>query len=282
MRIGYADTANGAIHYAEAGSGDPLLLLHATPRSHRYFRRMLPLLAPHVRAIAVDTPGFGQSHRLPQPTTIASIAECFVRFLDALGIDRAHLFGLHTGNKIAAALAAGWPSRVDRVVLAGQTHSLILDKTERDAAIRRIVEHYFPEYGESPDGAHLVRHWAAANAEVQALWWPQRLRTGATVDVLAVENAEAQVIDYLNGRLGIFPVYQAIFSFDMEAALRRIEAPTLILELLTPEETHFGEQAPRVAAIMRQARTAAVRGDGDIVETSPEEPTAAVLQFLHQ
>jgi pimeloyl-ACP methyl ester carboxylesterase len=280
VRYGYASTPCGDVHHAQDGAGEPLLLLHATPRSHRYFRHMLPLLAPHCRAIAVDTPGFGNSHALPEPASIRSIAECFVHCLDALGIERAHVFGLHTGNKIAAALAADWPDRVGRVVLAGQTHSLILDKAVRDEAIRQIVEHYFPQFGESPDGAHHVRHWAAANAELQALWWPQRLRTAAAVGRRDVENAEAQVIDYLNGRRSIVPVYQAIFSFDMEETLRRIEAPTLVLELLTPQETHFGAQAERLAAIMKRGRAVAVQGDGDLLETDPSEITGAVMGFL--
>ena len=168
MRVAYAQVPSGLIHYAEAGSGEPLLLLHATPRSHRYFRHALERFAPRFRAIAVDTPGFGNSHPLPALASIRSIAECFMQFLDALGIERAHFFGLHTGNKIVAALAAEWPSRIASAVLAGQTHSLILDKGGRDEAIRQIVDHYFPQYGETSDGAHLVRRWAAVHAEVQS------------------------------------------------------------------------------------------------------------------
>lgn len=280
MRPGYAETSRGAMHFAEAGTGEAVLLLHATPRSHRYFRRLLPLLAPRWRAIAVDTPGFGHSHPLPPSPTMHAIAECFVEFLDALGIRRAHLVGLHTGNKIAAALAADWPERIGSVVLAGQTHSLILDKPARDEAIRRIVEHHFPQYAESADGAHRVRQWAAANAELQGLWWPQPLRTAASVSAAQVEDAEAQVIDYLQGWRSIVPTYRAIFDFDMEAALRRIEARSLVLELLTAGEMHFGEQARRLCAVMKRAQPASMQGDGEVFETRAGDCSAAILGFL--
>lgn len=280
MRPGYAETPRGSMHYAEAGTGEPLLLLHATPRSHRYFRYMLPRLAPRFRAIAVDTPGFGNSHPLPGPPTIRSIAECFVHFLDALGIERAHFFGLHTGNKIVAALAAEWPSRVKSAVLAGQTHSLILEKGGRDEAIRQIVDHYFPNYAESEDGAHLIRRWAAVHAEVQALWWPQPLRTAARIQASDTDNAEAQVIDYLEGWRSIVPVYEAIFAFDMEDALRRMEARTLVLELVTPHEERLGRQAERLCAVMKNAQAAAVHADGDVLESRPDEVTETVLRFL--
>lgn len=279
-RPGYAQTPRGFMHYVEAGTGEPLLLLHANPRSLRYFRYALPSFAQRARAIAVDIPGFGSSHPVPDPPSIRSIAECFVYFLDALGVERANFFGLHTGNKIVAALAAEWPSRVASAVLAGQTHSLILDKAGRDAAIREIVDHYFPQYPDSADGAHLVRRWAAVHAEVQALWWPQRLRTAAAIRALDADNAEAHVLDYLQGWRSIVPVYEAIFAFDMEECLRRMEARTLVLELVTPHEERLGRQAERVCAVMKNAQPAAVHADGEVLETNPDELVQTVLRFL--
>lgn len=280
MRRGYALTPQGEIHYAETGAGEAVLLLHANPRSHRYFRHVLPLLGARHRAIAADIPGFGDSHPLPRPASIPGLAECLVNFLDALGLGRAHVVGLHTGNKIAAALAAGWPDRVGAVVLAGQTHSLIPDKAGRDAAIRHIVEHYFPRYGESPDGAHHVRGWAAAHAEVQGLWWPQRLRTAAGIEAGDIERAEEQVIDYLKSWRSIVPVYEAIFAFDLEQAMRRIRARTLVMELQTPEEAHLGAQAGKVCALIPGAQALTLQGDGEAFETQPAALAQAILDFL--
>lgn len=280
MRPAYALTSQGAIHYAEAGTGEPVLLLHANPRSHRYFRHVLPLLGEHYRTIAADIPGFGNSHPVPQPASIDGLAECFVRFLDAPGIERAHLVGLHTGNKIAAALAAGWPDRVGTVILAGQTHSLIPDKAGRDAAIRHIVEHYFPRYAEHADGAHRIRQWAAVHAEAQGLWWPQRLRTAARVEAADIENAEEQVVDFLNSWRSIAPVYEAIFAFDLEGAMRRIRARTLVLELQTPEEAHLGEQAEKICALIPGAQSLTINGDGEAFETQPAALAQAILRFL--
>lgn len=277
----YARTPSGAVHYAQTGDGPPLLLLHATPGSYRAYLNMLPLLAPHFRAIAVDTPGFGNSDPPPGKTTIDGLAECLVRLLDALGIERAHVFGLHTGNKIAAALGAVWPTRIDRIVLAGQTHSLIVDHVGRGDAIRALVDHYFPAYGDSIDGTHYLRRWVAAHADVEKLWWPPRLLTGATVTAKDVEWAEAQVIDYLLGWRAIMPTYEAIFAFDLAAAMRRIDAPTLVLELLTSHESHFGEQAPAICRIMKRAQSAALAdADGAVLHTRPDEVVRAILPFL--
>ena len=202
-------------------------------------------------------------------------------FLDSLHIESTHVFGLHTGNKIAAALAAGWPQRVRRVVLAGQTHSLVVDRSARDAAINAIVEHYFPDYAQSTDGSHLLRQWAAARAEVESLWWPGRLLNTATIHPAQIEAAEHQVSDYLMGWRAIVPTYRAIFDFDMEQALRRVQAHTLILELLTAHEAHFGRQGEVIQRLMPQAECAVLQdADGSALYDRADDIAAATLPFL--
>ena len=280
-RPGYARTEQGAVHYVEAGAGPPLLLLHATPGSHRAFRYLIPLLAPHFRTIAVDTPGYGNSDPVPGKCTIESIALSLVGLLDALSLPRAHLLGLHTGNKIAAAMAADCPGRVHRVVLAGQTHSLIVDRAGRDAAIRDLVDHYFPRFGASGDGSHHVRSWLIAQADVQALWWPPTLLRDGSVASKDVEIAESMVIDHLLGWRSIVPTYEAIFAFDLAAAMRRIAAPTLVLELQAAGEAHFGAQAPLVCGMIKNARAVVLPDvDASVFRIRPEIVADAVLPFL--
>lgn len=277
----YAYTDRGAVHYVEAGSGPPLLLFHATPGSHRAFRYLLPLLAPHFRTIAVDTPGYGNSDPVPGTPSIESMAQSMVGLLDALSLPRAHLLGLHTGNKIAAAIAAQWPHRVDRVVLAGQTHSLIADRAERNAAIRDLVDHYFPRFASGGDGAHYVRTWLMAQADVQSIWWPQKLLSGASVTGKDVEIAESMVIDHLLGWRSIVSTYEANFAFDLTDAMRRIAAPTLVLEMQTEDEARFGAQAPALCAMMKRARAALFPDtDASVFRTRPHVITDAAVPFL--
>jgi pimeloyl-ACP methyl ester carboxylesterase len=287
LRPAYAYTDRGTIHYAEAGSGTPLLLLHATPGSFRAFEALIPLLARRHRVIAPDTPGYGNSPSVAQPgPLIDAFAESIVSLLDALGLERAHMLGLHTGNKIAAALAARRPARVDRLVLAGHTHSLLVDKTDRDTAIRHLIGHYFPRFPASGDGAHEVRKWLMAHADVQKLWWPAGLLAGdpaADPASLAAEVAEAEsmVIDHLLGWRSIVPTYEAIFEFDLEAALRRVQAPTLVLELRPADEADLPAQAPAIRALVPGATALCLDGcDASIFRRDPRRVAEAVLPFL--
>ena len=283
-RPAYAHTERGTIHYLEAGAGPPLLLLHATPGSHRAFHALMPLLATRFRTIAVDTPGYGNSAPLPGPVSVDGMARSMVALLDALSLQRTHVLGLHTGNKIGAAMAADWPQRVDRVVLAGQTHSLIVDRSTRDAAIRELVDHYFPRFAASSlsaDGAHHVRRWLMVQADVLPLWWPPALLAGAAVTAEQTANAESMVIDHLLGWRSIVPTYEAIFDFDLAAAMRRMTAPTLVLELHSAHEAHFGAQAPLICSQMFNAQPLVLQGlDAGVFRTHPRTVADAVIPFL--
>lgn len=281
LRPAYAATPSGALHYAQAGSGEPLLLLHATPGSWRAFRPLAPLLASDFHTIALDTPGYGNSDPLPAEVSIEAMAASVVALLDALELPRAHVLGLHTGNKIAAALAAQFPDRVDRVVLAGHTHSLIVDKQGRDDAIRHLVDHYFPRFGTAADGSHRVREWLMAQADVQSLWWPQQLLQGKEVAAEDVAIAESMVLDHLLGWRSIAATYEAIFEFDLALALRRMKAPTLVLELRPQDEGHLHAQASAICDLIPGSRAATLEGcDASVFRRRPTQVAAAVLPFL--
>lgn len=251
IRRAYASVVMGQLHYAEAGAGVPLLLMGETPRSHRFFEPLLPLLAPAVHAIAVDLPGLGNSHGLPQPMSVRALAACMAEFLDALGIGRAHVFGMHTGNKVAAALAADWPDRVDRLVLAGQTHSLFPEMESRNAALAPSFARYRAAEGQPAAGAPL-REWLRTKLTLDATWWPEALLTGRE-DARTIANAEEKSIDFLLGWRSAVPIYHAVFAHDLAEAVSRVEAETLVLEFTTPEERHYGLQGERLAALMGRA-----------------------------
>ncbi|MBO9353539.1 alpha/beta fold hydrolase [Bordetella petrii] len=280
---GYAATPGGQVHYAEAGTGAPLLLLHATPRSHRVFRHMLPLLAPHFRAIAVDTPGFGNSAPLPGPISLPALAASLVQLMDTLEIERAHVFGLHTGNKIAAALASDWPDRVGDVILAGQTHSIHADHAERNAGIRDFLARYTPTHASGDPHADALRNWLGAHATLDGYWWPPALLRSARADAAQVAQAEIRVLDYLQGWKSVMPVYDAIFDFDLTGTMQRIAARTLVLELLTEAEAHFGPQGPALCARMQQAHYATLDdANGGVLESRPADVVDRILTFMQQ
>jgi pimeloyl-ACP methyl ester carboxylesterase len=231
---GYASTVGGQIHYWECGAGPALVLLAPSPRSARVYRELLPLLGVF-RALALDTRGFGESDPPGPHPTMGDYAEDVIRVLDSLGIARAHLFGLHTGNKIAAAAAAGWPERIDRVVLAGRTHSIVADKAARTAAIQASMTGTSTGPAVAGVPADLLERWAGQASDLDE----------PTVRALADEVGDA-----IAGWAGVGPIYAANYEFDLEDAVAHVTAPTLIIELITAETAALGRQAPLLKAVM--------------------------------
>ncbi len=282
MKRGYATLKSGRqVHYAEAGEGTPLLLLHSAPRSSRAYRLLLPLLAPRFRAIAPDLPGFGQSDPLGSEVTMEALADAMGDFLRALGIAKAHVFGYHTGNKVAAALAANHASQVDRLILCGQIHSIIPDTAKRNDAIRHIVDKYFTQFPASPNGEEHLRRWLADWNDVTGFALPRELFSRKTLTPQDVDALKIRVLDHLQALSSVQATYGANFSFDFAAALKRIAAKTLVLELVMPDEEHYGRQLEALCEIIKGSRGATMMNAGKVVlESHTEELAGHILDFL--
>lgn len=279
----YADTHLGQMHLRVEGHGRPLLLLGSTGRSSHMFDRLIPLLAPHFQLVAPDLFGSGNSDPLSAGTSIEAIAQCMDEALTACGIARADVYGFHTGNKVAAALAASRPERVGRLVLAGQSHSLIPSNEKRNALIGSRTQNYFADRDGADPVARKLRAWATLQRNVAALWWPDALLDTAGDRRAALALARAQVLDELQCFDGIPALYRANFSYDFERDLRRIAAPTLVLEIETPaENSTLGAQAPAVCALVSGAIARTLQSEGFrlTLEQEAEEVAAVLLAFL--
>ena len=68
MKRGYASTPEGQIHFYNHGRGQPLLMLHETPRSAWSFAPLMRKLGTKFNCFAPDTLGFGMSDA-PAPGT---------------------------------------------------------------------------------------------------------------------------------------------------------------------------------------------------------------------
>lgn len=145
---GYVDTRWGQVHYEEQGSGDTtVVLLHETPLNHWAFERLQPILAESYRVIAFDSPGYGESDPPPASTTIEEYSETFREAIDALGLDRVVLFGVHTGASYVVELAHILGDRAQAAVIIGVP---FYEESVRQAKVVAVV----PEFAD--DGSHLL------------------------------------------------------------------------------------------------------------------------------
>lgn len=106
------------IAYRQAGQGPVLVLLHGFLCDSRCWRHQLAQLSDRFRVVAWDAPGAGSSSDPPATFTTASYVHCLAGFLDAIGIDRAHILGLSWGGILAQEFYRLCAGRVRSLVLA--------------------------------------------------------------------------------------------------------------------------------------------------------------------
>jgi pimeloyl-ACP methyl ester carboxylesterase len=108
---------DGWLSASVRGHGPPILLIRPLGGSIVLWGGFADRLAEDHRVIAFDARGVGQSSRAI-PTTTRAMARDARAVLDHLRIERAHVFGISLGGMIATWLAAEYPERVDRLILA--------------------------------------------------------------------------------------------------------------------------------------------------------------------
>ena len=115
----HVTTANDTtIAWSEVGSGPPLILLHGLADSHRTWRAVAPRLATRFHVFMLDLPGHGLSARPEAPYTLEWYADTIVKWMDAIGLDRAHVCGHSYGGGVAQWMLLEHRERVDRLALA--------------------------------------------------------------------------------------------------------------------------------------------------------------------
>jgi 3-oxoadipate enol-lactonase len=108
---------NRTVRYFDAGSGAPLVLLHAFPLSADMWRPELERVPDGWRLLTPDVKGFGPS-ATDAATTIDELAADIIAWLDAVGIDRAAIGGLSMGGYITFAMFRAVPQRFSAMILA--------------------------------------------------------------------------------------------------------------------------------------------------------------------
>ena len=78
---------NGSrMHYVEMGTGTPVVFIHGNPTSSYLWRNVLPIVARHHRAIAVDLIGMGKSDKPDIPYRLDDFIRYFDGFMDAMNL----------------------------------------------------------------------------------------------------------------------------------------------------------------------------------------------------
>jgi pimeloyl-ACP methyl ester carboxylesterase len=243
------------IHVRDVGAGPPLVVLHSGWGWEAYpFDAQLTALAGEFRVVAPDRAGYGASPHLPAiPDGYHQLfaREC-LEVLDALGIDRAALWGHSDGAVVAAWMALEAPERIRGVVLEA-FHFW----RAKSASLP-----FFETAAERPDdfGAQVVEPLRRDHGEPR---WREIISEGARAWLRIISRGQREGGDVYDGRLG------------------EVTCPVLLLHGVRDPRTEPGEiEAARDA--MPDARIAWVES-GHAPHTSQSagaEATRVAAEFL--
>lgn len=228
---GYAPSPMGQVHYRDIGPRDdknPIVLLHQSPMTMIQWAAVQNELADlGVRAITIDTPGYGTSDLPSKQPSIKGYADTVAYVLDHLKLDKVVIAGHHTGAQIAVAFAANHPHRTLAVVLHGvalftedeAAEFLAMDRTPRTPR---------------PDGSHLSRTFRPRTPPPS-----QAMLDAMTLGIMTA---------YIQGPdIGHWAAYH-YNGTDMEDDLMSIQAPGMILtdtkDIIHPWDLKVAKKRP--------------------------------------
>ena len=113
-------TREGNMHFVKQGTGFPLIMLHPNGSSTWVWQWAMDSLRRQYTCYAFDMIGHGESdkptrHYISMPDHAQALNDA----CQQLNINRAHFVGNSVGASLAVEMAAGFPERVDKIVLVG-------------------------------------------------------------------------------------------------------------------------------------------------------------------
>lgn len=270
----FVRVAEGLVHYrstAGTAARRPLVLLHASPGSSR---GLLPLMrALHAEPecpsiIAPDTPGNGDSFAPPvEDPDIAWFVDALVRTLDALGIDKADIYGAHTGARTACEAAAARPDRFGAVIFDG-----IGDYSPEMREL--LLEKYAPQMAPDDYGQQLI--WAFHFVRDQALHFPYFLRDPEhrlmTRPVPDANDLHERTLEVLKALRSYHKPYRAAFAYESKRRMPDIGIPALMLSAQN--------ELPSLRLAAEEMTALLPRGQRVSIGPSFTEKARAILTFL--
>jgi pimeloyl-ACP methyl ester carboxylesterase len=215
------DVDGTSINYVDMGEGDgtPVLLVHGLAGQWQNWLENIPRISQERRVLALDLPGHGESADTPGETSIQGYARTVDGFLNALGVERAHLVGNSMGGFVASELAIQFPSRVERLVLVSAAGI-------SNTSFYRAPAMTFGRIAQALTTATAARHQSLARRPITrhmalalVARHPARLKPDLAWEGLMKGAGKPSFHDALRANL----------EYDFRHRLSEIEVPTLVV-----------------------------------------------------
>jgi 3-oxoadipate enol-lactonase len=264
-QTGFLDVQGAPLYYEVAGTGHPLLLIHAGVADSRMWDDQFQTFALRYQVIRYDLRGFGKSG---VPAGKFANQEDVTALFEFLGIKHAHVIGISFGGLIGLDFTLAHPDKVTSLVLGAP------DVSGRESASEDI-RHFAEE-----EEALLERGDLDSAAELNVRTWVVGLRR--TPD--QVDPVVRQRIYDMQYHAFTVPIPDKAEELSLEppanTRLGEIQIPTLLSvgEYDLPDKQELTEQ---LAVEIPQAQLIVIPDAAHIVNMEqPAEFNRLVLEFL--
>ena len=201
------------MNYDQVGSGEPLVLIPYLAADYACYAFQVADYSKHFTCISVDLRGSGESDKPGGVYSTEMFADDVAALMQAIGVQRAHVFGLSLGAATGILLAAKYPNRVKSLSL----HSAW---PKSDAYLKTVVQ-----------------SWQVMAKALDSV--PEMVIQGIfpwcfTPELYAQKPDYIQSLsDFVRGRPtqpvdAFIQESDAVMSHDAEAQLGKIRAPTQV------------------------------------------------------
>ena len=266
--IRFAESGDGCVAFTCVGQGALTVLVVPDLFSHLEvafeeprLRHCIAELASRYRLVLLDRRGTGLSERIGVRPDAETTMQDMAAVLDALGVERAWIFGESVGGPLAIEFAATRPERTFGLLLYGShargSWAPDYPWAMTTAALEKWLDQLRVDWGRAPS-LGIFAPSSAADPQVQA-WWARMLRQSTS-------------------RHGIEALLMSFHRMDVRHRLATLRAPTLVVQREDDRIVRAGA-ARYLAAAIPGARLVMLPGVDHWFWHGDAEP---VLQEMHR
>jgi len=157
----YAEVNGMRMYYEVSGEGEPLIVLHGAYMNIPTMGDIIPRLAETRKVYALEFQGHGRTNDIERPITYPNLASDVAAFMDAVGLEKADVFGYSMGGAAALRLAFDFPEKVDQLIVASVSYDMSGSQPEflqmiptmtPEMFVGTFMEDAWKQYAPNPDG----------------------------------------------------------------------------------------------------------------------------------
>ena len=192
------------MYYEVSGAGDPLIVLHGAYMNIPTMGEIVPKLAETHKVYALEFQGHGRTTDIDRPITYPNLADDVADFMDAVGVEKADIFGYSMGSAAGLRLAIDHPEKVDQLVAASVAYDVsgwqpafveFIPQMAPEMFVGTPMEDEWKKLAPNPDGFRaLVEKLIALEKEPMA--WEADVKALKTPVLIIAGDADVSTLEH--------------------------------------------------------------------------------------